>query len=292
MPYSDDGVDVPKYIHGDKKRRQFAHVWNSAYQRAKAEGKSDKEAESFAFREANGVTSKAAQKAFEKLLDESRTDFANAWADTISKAIEDFWLELPAEIRPVLEEAAASGIGAGMLQLDVADAKLLSRAKDVAEKYALERSGELIGMTHDVNGNLVPNPSAQWVISQTTREKIRAIVADALTEDLPLSEVRERIQVALADESSGTGIFSENRAAKIAETEVANAQSYGQFVTWQGSGVIKKVTWQTSEDEKVCETCEGNDNVTVEIGRPFPSGDLYPGAHPLCRCVLVATESD
>lgn len=55
MPYSDTGSDVPSYVHGDKKRRQWAHVWNSAYQSAIDEGKSHSEAEQSAFAEANGV---------------------------------------------------------------------------------------------------------------------------------------------------------------------------------------------------------------------------------------------
>lgn len=56
MPYANDGHDVPGYVTGgDKKRRQWSHVWNSAYQRALNDGKSHADAEAFAFAEANAV---------------------------------------------------------------------------------------------------------------------------------------------------------------------------------------------------------------------------------------------
>ena len=68
---------------------------------------------------------------------------------------------------------------------------------------------------------------------------------------------------------------------------MANAQSGGNYSVWTGSGVVTHLRWLTSEDEKVCPVCDGNDNVVVAIGKPFPSGDLYPGAHPRCRCALI-----
>lgn len=56
MPYT--SVDqVPANVPEDKKK-QWMHVWNSAYDNAKKAGKSDKEAESTAFAEANGVIKK------------------------------------------------------------------------------------------------------------------------------------------------------------------------------------------------------------------------------------------
>jgi len=52
MPYTAENVpaNVPK-----DKAEQWAKIWNSAYNAAQRDGLSDKDAESKAFREANGV---------------------------------------------------------------------------------------------------------------------------------------------------------------------------------------------------------------------------------------------
>jgi SPP1 gp7 family putative phage head morphogenesis protein len=289
MPYATDNA-VPDYVP-KKHRAQWRHVWNSTYDRAKEEGKDDKEAETLAFREANAVAGPNASKKFMKLLDESRTDFANAFADQVIHEIEKYWETLPVEVRPALEGAILSGIGKGMLETDVGDPQLLARAKDLAEQYATSRSAELVGWTRDANGNLIPNPDARWAISTTTRERIREIIQNAFTEDLPIEEVRDQIQLALATQIEGNGIFSMGRAAIIARTEISNAQSYGNFVAWRESGMVQKIRWLTAEDEKVCDVCEENDNSVVPIGQPFPTGDLYPGIHPACRCAIVIEPS-
>lgn len=67
MPYSEDGSDVPARIKGKKKRRQWAHVWNSIYQQTGDEGR--------AFAGANSVTSKVF------------ADFWNALEKTPDKAL-------------------------------------------------------------------------------------------------------------------------------------------------------------------------------------------------------------
>jgi len=61
MPYSGPrDSKLPSYIKEkpEKKRAQWVAVWNSSYAKAKKEGKSEKEAEKVAFRNANGVVMK------------------------------------------------------------------------------------------------------------------------------------------------------------------------------------------------------------------------------------------
>lgn len=287
MPYSDDGHDVPEYIHGEKKRRQWSHIWNSEYKQQKDKGKSDKEAEHIAFAAANSVTGKALPQAYEALLAKAKADDARAFADAIIALIEKNWEQLPALVRPSLEAAQLSGVGKGMLQIDVSNSALLSSSNVSAMEYARERAAEMVGMKRDEEGNLAENKNAKWAISDTTRDRIREIVADAFTKETSIAEIAQEIEGALQAEAANGDIFSPERARLIAETEVANAQSAGNYSVWNGSGLVTHLKWLTSEDEKVCEVCDENDNVVVPIGRPFPSGDLYPGAHPRCRCVLV-----
>lgn len=60
MPYTTSSSNLPKNVKdaNSKLRAQWVEVWNSSYAKAKKDGKSDKEAESIAFRNANGVLAK------------------------------------------------------------------------------------------------------------------------------------------------------------------------------------------------------------------------------------------
>jgi hypothetical protein len=203
-------------------------------------------------------------------------------ADLIYDAIEDEWSVLPAEFEPSLRQAMAAGASTGIVQLEIRDTKLISAVNTIAADYAKARSAELIGMQYDDDGNLVENPNAEWAISDTTRVKIRSIVTEAFQDETDIKLIRQKIQQALEDDQAG--IFSIERANTIANTEVATAQSKGNYDVWQKSGMVEKLKWTVS-DEGPCDVCEDNEDESVEIGKPFPSGDLCPPAHPGCRCV-------
>jgi len=289
VPYRDDGSDVPSYVHGAKRRRQWSHIWNAEYRSQKDKGKSDKEAEQIAFASANGVAGTG--KVYASLLAKAVAEDARAFADAVIAAIEKDFESLPVNIRGSLESARLSGIGQGMVQTDIGNAALLSTVNAAAQEYATERSAEMIGMRRDLEGNLIENPDARWAISDTTRDRIREIVRKAFTEQTDLADIADAIEQALAAEAEGAGIFSPERARLIAETEVANAQTGGNYAVWEKSNVVLSTRWLTSEDENVCAVCDGNDNQVRAIGVKFPSGDLYPGAHPRCRCVLAVEDT-
>ncbi len=286
MPYSSES-QVPAYVPKSR-RRQWLHVFNSEWK--KHQGDSAAERERIAFSSANSIAGPHASKSYAKLLRKSLDDDVQAFADALIAALEKEWESLPLEIQPALESAMLSGIGQGALQIEFSTAGLISSANTTAENYARERAAEMVGMKRDVEGNLVQNPDAKWAISNTTRDRIREIVADSFTEDSPFEEIKTAIQEALADEAEGNGIFSEARAELISRTEISNAQAGGNFIVWRDSGLVKKIRWTTSEDENVCGICDENDGVEVELGQPFPSGDLFPGAHPRCRCVILVTQ--
>lgn len=60
MPYTVSNAPANVQKMSATKKRQWVAIWNSAYARAKKAGKSDKEAEASAFKQANGVTMKQA----------------------------------------------------------------------------------------------------------------------------------------------------------------------------------------------------------------------------------------
>jgi hypothetical protein len=286
-PYS-SASDAPDYVR-QSKRKQWVAVWNSAYERAKKDGKSDKEAESSAFAQANGVAGPNSSKKFAKLLAKADADDAQAFTDRLITVLEAQWLALPSQVRSSLESAALSGAGHGLLQIDVSNSKLIASANRSAQEYATHRAAEMIGKKFDNEGNLVENPNARWAISQTTRDKIRQIVADSFTKETPISEVVNDIREALAEETEGEGIFSLGRAKMIARSEIAMAQSASNFSTWEKSGVVEKVKWLTSNLDP-CPECLMNQDQEVEIGSKFFSGATKPPQHPHCACVLAVSK--
>lgn len=287
MPYANDGHDVPDYVTGSAKRkRQWAHVWNSEYKRQKDKGKSDKEAEQIAFASANSIAGPNSQKKFTKADDD-----AKEFADALASVLEQEFLQLPVEVRKSLEQAALSGASNGLLQIEFSNSGLLAEANKLAQDYATERAAELIGMKYDADGNLITNPNAKWAISETTRDEIRELVADAFAQSTDRNEIKAAIQESLRKQSEGNGIFSAGRASMIARTEIMRAQTSGNFEMWKKSGLVKSIKWSTSEDEKVCEECSGNDGKVVKIGQAFPSGAKFPPDHPSCRCVAIVHET-
>lgn len=201
--------------------------------------------------------------------------------------LEDFWdymqrefLGLVPDMSQALEDAAISGISNGIVSLGADDPSLLASANIIAADWARNRAAEMVGMRRDVDGNLIPNPDAQWVISDTTRDKIREIVTNSFEQQQPLDTVIQDIQ--------DSGAFSDDRAALIASTEIGRAQSGGTLDVWKRTGLVNKVRWDCMGDDP-CEFCEPNDGVEVEFGQPFPGGQFSTlDSHPNCYCLLTA----
>lgn len=79
--------------------------------------------------------------------------------------------------------------------------------------------------------------------------------------------------------------FGQARAERIAATEVTRAYAEGSTRTYQESGVVQKVEWAASMDERVCPICAPLNGKTVALGGKFDG--LYPPAHVGCRCWVL-----
>jgi hypothetical protein len=152
--------------------------------------------------------------------------------------------------------------------------ELVDQVNESALEYAKERAVQLLTFAADANESLV----------ESTRELVRRIIADGLEKNIGRDAIAENIQNGAA--------FSEARADMIANTEIAMANAAGKkaaydLVEAQGETLVKQ--WFVSEDEGVCDLCEGNGG-QGEIGfdEAFESGDDMEPAHPNCRCVTVA----
>lgn len=155
-----------------------------------------------------------------------------------------------------------------------------------AVKWSEDRAAEMVGMRRLKDGSLVVNPNADMAITDTTREAIRKIVADGLTENIGSDAIIENLIKAEA--------FSEQRAKMIALTEIANANSQASLMSYRAAreaGVSIKKKWLLGP--KPCAVCKGNaDDGAIEIDEPFASGDQCPSAHPGCMCAVSPVVED
>jgi len=81
--------------------------------------------------------------------------------------------------------------------------------------------------------------------------------------------------------------MSKIRSKSIAQTETASALENAFYERGLAMGIDGK-EWVTAEDERLCLVCSGNeDEGIIPFEAKFSSGDLFPPAHPSCRCACA-----
>ena len=96
-------------------------------------------------------------------------------------------------------------------------------------------------------------------------------------------------------------VFGRRRSAMIASTEVTRAYAEATRISYRESGVVKKLIWQTANDERRCVYCGSLHGKTVGIDGKFSdvlsdklqeslNGRTFeiPPAHVSCRCWISA----
>lgn len=148
---------------------------------------------------------------------------------------------------------------------------LVDQVYDRAVIWANDRAASLVGK----------GPDGVSEIEDSTRKMLRGTIAKGLADNVGTPNIAKLIRDSYA--------FSEERAELIAFTEVTSANSEGALEGYRKAaeiGVKMGKSWLVLED--ACVICDGNaDAGIIELDEPFPSGDMAPGAHPNCRCVLV-----
>lgn len=118
-------------------------------------------------------------------------------------------------------------------------------------------------------------------IQQTTSDQIKILIGHAIETGQAYTKTAKEI----SDTFDG---FSRERAQRIAVNEATHAYENGNLIFAQGlvdEGINMEHAWNTSGDEKVCDTCNENEAVGyIPIDEPFPSGDIVPPAHLGDRC--------
>lgn len=148
--------------------------------------------------------------------------------------------------------------------------------------YAQDRAAELVGKKVLTDGTVIDNPNAQWAITDSTRDMLRGLVADALENGPVPAELRRQVMESEA--------FSKGRAQTIARTELNRAAGQGKIAGARASGIKLLKVWSTADDDQVSEDCELNEEQgPIPLDEPFQSGDDCEPAHPNCRCSVTFT---
>lgn len=234
-----------------------------------------------------GLLSKADEPGNNSVTDTPIEEVAAESAETTAVELSSFWEELslstmdaiastvPAFLSSVMQDSAKYVI----LQLGLDD-KITGVVNKDSLEYAKDRAAEMIGKVWK-DGQLVDNPRAKWVITDTTRDEIRLLVEKVMRGEMNATDLPDAIKKA--------GAFSRARAAMIARTELmaANAQgSLASFFAAQDAGVKVKKAWMT--DGEACDICVINEKKgAIKLEALFPDGSLAPPSHPNCECVIV-----
>jgi hypothetical protein len=142
------------------------------------------------------------------------------------------------------------------------------------QQAARERVAELVGKRLNKQGVAVPNPNADYHITETTRQQIRDSIATSLSLGEKYQDAIARLQTTIADY---------DRASMIAATESVNAYQKGLMTFGDQSGAVGKEWISSNPDDE----CGDNDQQgIIDINDDFQSGDSEPAAHPNCRCSL------
>lgn len=141
----------------------------------------------------------------------------------------------------------------------------------------------------EVDWTLANSDAAQWAIDygyvlirgivETTRSRVAREIRYFVDNSITINQLRDRLMAG--------NLFSRQRAAAIAVTEVTRAYAEGNMAAWRASGVVAAREWQTAVDERVCPLCGPLHGKIARMGEPFPFGGQGPPRHVRCRCWIV-----
>ena len=117
------------------------------------------------------------------------------------------------------------------------------------------------------------------LMADSRTEAMARALADAVLETRTTTELGDALRSVLANP---------RRAALLALAELTRASGAAATAVYQRNRVATH-RWLDAEDDRVCSICDANAAAgSIPLGMPFPSGDLWPPAHPGgCRCATV-----
>lgn len=118
-------------------------------------------------------------------------------------------------------------------------------------------------------------------INDTTFEELRPLIEDGLEQNQSVAEISQRI----ADD-----VFEKTRdfrTDRIARTEVAEAQNFGNIEAFKQAGVTHKQWVNFDPIDDTVDSCSPVPD-TVPIDDEFSNGLQHPPKHPNCVCTTIA----
>lgn len=156
------------------------------------------------------------------------------------------------------------------------EAVAVDAATKIADQLGIAASKARAGLATAIESRVT---ALATLLIDASKDMLRQMLAGALG----VGGTAEAIASAVRRAS----VFSRDRAATIALSEIATANGIGS-VSAIGAGGAKK-QWITEQDDRTCPVCMGNEEVgPIDVDALFPSGHLAPGAHVNCRCVINA----
>ena len=135
-------------------------------------------------------------------------------------------------------------------------------------------------------------------VNSTALKKLRRTIADGIEAGEGAAKIRKRLQNTFGD-------MSKHQALLLARTETIWAWNEGAVQGFKQSGVITRMVWVATGDERTCEFCPEMDGIVVSVdGKFWDKGDSmtgneggtmnfhyekvqHPPLHPLCRCTIA-----
>lgn len=130
-------------------------------------------------------------------------------------------------------------------------------------------------------------------VNQETNKKLSKSLADGVAAGESVPKLRDRVSKVFDD-------MEDYRSERIARSEVIRAGNFAATEAYEQSGVVEKVQWLTTEDDRTDSECASLDGKTIDLGESWfkqgerigdislDYGDVdYPPLHANCRCTVV-----
>lgn len=217
-----------------------------------------------------------------KILRRSLRRFVNSQkAKVINLVLESKWTDIDKifegliiKIKPVIAMTYGNSINIVSRALGIKVAK--------AEEFEPEDLVELLGpeISFDIyNPRVISYIERHGLeLSKTVVDGLKATCREALEEGYKLGESIPHLRRRLAETLEG---FTKTRLEMIARSETMQASQKGAIEGYIQSGIVDKVRWLASVDERCCDICSELD------GQEFTLSEVPALPHPDCRCTVV-----
>lgn len=115
--------------------------------------------------------------------------------------------------------------------------------------------------------------SLEQALAQTSERLLRPMIAEWMQNNLSYDQLVQQLSRV---------VFSEERASRIAVTEITRAFYRGNMEGWRGSKVIRRKRFNSANDENVCPICQPLNQQVVALDETW--NGYEPPLHVKCRC--------